>query len=428
MTVGGWSAPSTYGLRLYTPDGSNGVWGTNNWIEDQGVVMLQRGRWYPSAAIMANGSVLVVGGEQGSNGAPEPSIEILPNGGPPIDMPWLAATDPLNLYPFIVVLPSGGVFVMFFNQALKLDEGSYATIQTYPMMPGSLNNDANSGRTYPLEGAVVIMPQHAPYSDPITIMACGGSTNPTGLAIDNCISIQPEVPGADWVLERMPSKRVMSCMAGLPDGTYFIANGAQQGVAGFGLANTPNLNALLYDPTKPLGQRITVMANTTVARLYHSEAILLLDGRILISGSDPEDNVNPEEYRVEVFTPPYLLSGLPQPAFTLTNTDWEYNENIAFTVTSGSTANLKVSMLGAVSSTHGNSMGQRTLFPAFSCSGNSCSLTTPTNSHIAPPGWYMIFVVDGPTPSVGKYIRIGKDPAGFGLWPTDPKFAPLPGI
>ena len=130
MTVGGWSAPSTYGLRLYTPDGSNGVWGTNNWIEDQGVVMLQRGRWYPSAAIMANGSVLVVGGEQGSNGAPEPSIEILPNGGPPIDMPWLAATDPLNLYPFIVVLPSGGVFVMFFTQALKLDEGSYATIQT----------------------------------------------------------------------------------------------------------------------------------------------------------------------------------------------------------------------------------------------------------------------------------------------------------
>ena len=53
------------------------------------------------------------------------------------------------------------------------------------------------------------------------------------------------------------------------------------------------------------------MANTTVARLYHSEANLLPDGRVLVSGSDPEDGVNPEEYRVEVFKPPYLLSGLP---------------------------------------------------------------------------------------------------------------------
>jgi hypothetical protein len=428
MTVGGWSAPSTYGLRLYTPDGSPGVWGPNNWIEDPGVVMLQRGRWYPSAAIMANGSVIVVGGEQGSNGAPEPSIEILPNGGPPLDMPWLLATDPMNLYPFLIVLPSGGLFVGFFNQALRLDENTFATTGTYPIMPGSLNNDANSGRTYPLEGTMVIMPQYHPYTDPLTVMTCGGSTNPTGLALDSCITIQPEAPGAQWQLERMPSKRVMPCIAALPDGTYLIANGAEQGVAGFGLANTPNLNALLYDPTLPFGQRISVMANTTVARLYHSEAILLLDGRVLISGSDPEDNVNPEEYRVEVFTPPYLLSGLPKPTFTLGSTDWEYNAPVSFTLTSGSTANLKVSMLGVVTSTHGNSMGQRTLFPAFTCSGTSCTITTPTNAHIAPPGWYIIFVLDGPTPSVGQHVRIGGDPAAFGLWPTDPKFAPLPGI
>lgn len=427
MTVGGWSAPSTYGIRLYTPDGSPGVNGKNDWIEHEGVVMLHNGRWYPTAAIMANGSVLVVGGEEGSNVAPVPTLEIIPNGGPPLFMDWLLRTNPMNLYPFLVVLPTGGVFTGYFNEARILDENTFATVRMLPPAPGAVGNDINSGRTYPLEGAPVTLPQYAPYRDPLTVLICGGSVNPTGEALDNCISTQPEVEGAPWVLERMPSKRVMSCMAALPDGTYLIANGAHQGTAGFALAEDPNLNALLYDPTKPVGARMSVMANTTVARMYHSEAILLLDGRVLISGSDPIDTRYPEEYRVEVFVPPYLLKGLPQPTFTMTNKDWGYNAAVRISVTSGSTANLKVSMLGAVSSTHGNAIGQRTLFPAVSC-GGTCTITTPTNAHIAPPGWYMIFVLDGPTPSVGQFIRIGGDPAGFGNWPTDPKFAPLPGV
>jgi hypothetical protein len=78
-----------------------------------------------------------------------------------------------------------------------------------------------------------------------------------------------------------PSQRVMPCMAGLPDGTFMILNGAQQGVAGFGLASNPNLGALLYDPTQPVGQRISILNTTIVARLYHSEATLLPDGRVL---------------------------------------------------------------------------------------------------------------------------------------------------
>jgi hypothetical protein len=71
---------------------------------------------------------------------------------------------------------------------------------------------------------------------------------------------------------------------------YLIVGGAQQGNAGFGLATNPNLNAVLYDPRKPVGSRMTVMANTTIARLYHSEAVLMDDGRILVTGSDPQDN------------------------------------------------------------------------------------------------------------------------------------------
>lgn len=95
-------------------------------------------------------------------------------------------------------------------------------------------------------------------------------------------------------------------MVGLPDGTFMIMNGAHQGVAGFGLATDPNLSALLYDPSQPLNQRISILNNTIVARLYHSELALLPDGRVLISGSDPQTyypngtDIFPQEYRIEV--------------------------------------------------------------------------------------------------------------------------------
>ena len=95
-------------------------------------------------------------------------------------------------------------------------------------------------------------------------------------------------------------------MVNLPDGTFMIMNGARQGVAGFGLATNPNLGAVLYDPTQPLGQRMSILNTTTIARLYHSELALLPDGRVMISGSDPQTYrpdgtaVYPEEFRIEV--------------------------------------------------------------------------------------------------------------------------------
>ncbi|KAK8925106.1 WSC domain-containing protein [Metarhizium anisopliae] len=428
LNVGGWSGDSTYGVRLYTPDGSPGVPGKNDWEENAAVLKLQQGRWYPTAMIMANGSILVIGGEVGSNSAPVPTLEILPyTGTKPLYMEWLERTDPNNLYPYACVLPSGGIFVAYYNEARILDENNFNTIKTLPNIPGAVN-DPMGGRTYPLEGTAVLLPQHAPYSDPLGILICGGSTNGVANALDNCVSTYPDSANPKWELERMPSQRVMTCMAPLPDGTYMIMNGAHHGVAGFGLAKDPNLNALLYDPTKPLGSRITVMANTTVARLYHSEAITLLDGRVLVSGSDPQDGVNPEEYRVETFSPPYLKRGKPRPTFTLDNKDWSYGQQVTFSLGSAAqNGDIKVSLLGSVSSTHGNSMGARTLFPAVSCSGTSCTVTSPPSKYIAPPGWYQFFVLDGGIPAVGVYVRIGGDPAGLGNWPKGTGFNP-PGV
>lgn len=428
IDVGGWSESSTYGIRIYWPDGSPGVWGTNDWEENVDELALQIGRWYPSAMIMSNGSILVVGGENGSNGPPVPSLELLPKAGGLVTCEYLAQTDPYSLYPFLIVLPSGGIFIGYYNQARVLDPVTFDTTKLLPGIPGSVNNPL-SGRTYPFEGAAMLMPQHAPYTDLLTILVCGGSNPGPAIALDNCVSIQPDAPNPQWVLERMPSKRVMACMTALPDGTFLVNNGAHQGVAGFGLATDPNLNAILYDPSKPVNQRFTVMQNTTVARLYHSESVLLQDGRVLVSGSDPEDGVNPQEYRVEVFIPPYLLSGLTQPTYTIANTDWAYGGAYSINVNlfQGTTATMRVSLLGAVASTHGNSMGQRTIFPAFTCAGNTCTITAPPNSFICPPGWFQLYVLDGPTPSHSQWVRIGGDPGDLGNWPDFPDFT-VPGV
>ncbi|KAJ7113633.1 copper radical oxidase [Mycena epipterygia] len=411
LNVGGWSLDSTKGVRLYTPDGSAGVNGTNDWQENFKELALQRQRWYPTAAVLSNGSVLVIGGETGSNAGPEANLEILPTppgGDTVVDLDWLARTDPFNLYPFVFVLPSGNIFVIYYNEARILDPHTFATIKQLPNIPASVNNFLG-GRTYPLEGAAVMFPQHAPYTDPVRIMACGGSAPGAGIALDNCVSIAPEGPSPTWILERMPSQRVMPCMVPLPDGTFMIMNGAHQGLAGFGLASNPNLGALLYDPTQP--------------------AILLPDARILVSGSDPQTPNFPEEMRIEAYIPPYLNQGFIQPTFTIATTDWAYGSShpIVIKLHQGTTATMKVSLIAAVSSTHGNAMGARTIFPAFSCSGTTCTITAPPNAFVSPPGWHQLFILDGPTPSHSAWVRIGGDPGKIGNWPAFPDFV-VPGV
>lgn len=106
------------------------------------------------------------------------------------------------------------------GQARILDPGTFVTITVLPNMPGSVTS-FEAGRTYPMEGeaytwshmtshvftlsafvgAALLLPQYPPYTDPVTVLICGGSN--FGVALDNCISIQPEVNNATWSLERM---------------------------------------------------------------------------------------------------------------------------------------------------------------------------------------------------------------------------------
>lgn len=79
----------------------------------------QRPRWYSSAVLLSNGSILIMGGTDTNSGNTQPNLEVLPRipgGDTTIYLDFLAQTHPFNLYPFLFILPSGNVFVgQFFS-------------------------------------------------------------------------------------------------------------------------------------------------------------------------------------------------------------------------------------------------------------------------------------------------------------------------
>lgn len=98
--------------------------------------------------------------------------------------------------------------------------------------------------------------------------------------------------------------------------------------------------------TIPKRQYVPHAAKLTVLCLTWDDQ-LLPDGRVLISGSDPQTPGFPEETRVEVYIPPYLTDGRRQPSFTIPQVDWTYGGQYTFDVTlhEGGTDTMRVSLI-----------------------------------------------------------------------------------
>ncbi|KAL0438873.1 UNVERIFIED_CONTAM: Aldehyde oxidase GLOX [Sesamum latifolium] len=88
-------------------------------------------------------------------------------------------------------------------------------------------------------------------------------------------------------METMPLARVMGDMVLLPNGNILILNGASSGTAGWDLGRNPVLTPLIYRPNNPTGLRFEAQNSSSIPRMYHSTAILLRDGRILLVEAIP---------------------------------------------------------------------------------------------------------------------------------------------
>ena len=149
----------------------------------------------------------------------------------------------------------------------------------------------------------------------------------------------------------------------------------------------------------PADGTFTTLASATRYRGYHSIALLLPDGRVLSSGGDGEPNG-------EVFSPPYLFKGA-RPTITSVPATLVYGQPFSI-ATPDAAAITAVTLVRLSAVTHSTNMNQRFLRLSFTPESGVLNLTTPSAAETAPPGDYMLFVLNGNgVPSVASIVRVG---------------------
>lgn len=188
----------------------------------------------------------------------------------------------------------------------------------------------------------------------------------------------------------------------LPDGTVLATGGGTTTDAvDASVAVAP---AELWSPAT---RTWSTLASLSVPRLYHSIAVLLPDGRVLVAGGgrffgtpDPTDRLN-----AQLFSPPYLFRGT-RPVISSAPSTATYGGTIAVQTPDAARIG-SVSLIKLASVTHAFNADQRFLQLSFTSGGTGLTVQAPSNANLAPPGYYMLFIVDtSGIPSVAAIVRI----------------------
>jgi len=185
----------------------------------------------------------------------------------------------------------------------------------------------------------------------------------------------------------------------LPDGKVLAVGGANV----FSLtATTGQLPAEMWDPAS---ESWTTMASMHDLRMYHSVALLLPDGRVLVAGGG---RVSParDYLTAEIYSPPYLFQGARP---TIASAPGSITYNTTMNVQTPDAANIaSVSFIRLPSVTHTHNMSSRFVDLTFTRSSGSLDVTSPANANVAPPGYYMLFLVNSSgVPSVATMVKLG---------------------
>lgn len=331
-----------------------------------------------------------------------------------------------NLYPFVFLNEDGNLFIFANNRSILFDYNNAAVVRTYPTIPGG------DPRCYPSTGSAVLLPLKS--GGRAEVLVCGGA--PKGAfvganngefvgALNTCGRIRINDPDPQWVMETMPSGRVMGDMLLLPNGNVLIINGAGTGTAGWELGRTAVLSPVIYYPKNQAGSRFELQNPTSIPRMYHSAALLLRDGRILVGGSNPHAHYSftgtlfPTDLTLESFSPSYLdpeLAYLRPAILPISNSKFGYGQQIPirFTIPPSRLDNssIMVMMIAPSFVTHSFSMSQRLLVldhggvVPVGRSTYQVRVVTPGSGNLAPAGYYMLFVVHKDIPSEGIWIHI----------------------
>jgi hypothetical protein len=467
----------TKAIRVITPcDGDVSNDADCSWYDSPNGLQMQSSRWYPAAEAFGNGSVLLVGGFSSggfinrnfpnkdpltSGGGSNPTYEVYPNNGVPERvMDFMGKTSGLNSYALTYLMSSGKFFVQANYSTMLFDADN--NIETdLPDMPNQIV------RVYPASGANAMLPLTVARNYEQTILFCGGFVmsdeawgNFTGPAINvweqrasaDCQRMTPEPADSSAPAyvqdDDMPDPRSMGQFILLPDGTILVLNGARNGTAGYAnfpgetpygesFATEPQMQPAIYNPNAAAGSRWSTagLGASSIPRLYHSSAILLPDGSVMIAGSNPNIDVNtttvyPTTYKAEYLYPAYFNastrpapSGIPS---TLSYGGAAFDITLPASSYAGKANDAADSTVVWVSrpgwTTHGMNMGQRMLQLNNTYSvGSDGTLTLhvaqpPPNSNIFQPGPAYVWVTVAGVPSNGTFVIVGS--GALGTQPT----------
>lgn len=365
-------------------------------------------RWYPTVVTLGNGETAILSGidcEAASPPCPVNDIpEVLNSAGTALRTLSTAGNISLPLYPRMYLASDGRLFYAGPNSPSRwLDTsgtGSWgATTKPfyYSAAPNFITERSN--------GSSVMY-------DVDKVLYAGGGDPPTAL----CETINLTNEAGSWTkTDTMHNARRHLDLTILADGKV-LATGGTSG-SGFNNPCPENLiyEAELWDPDSGHNGTWTPLASMTHRRAYHSFAVLLIDGRVLVGGNTgaaatKQCVANNQELQQEIFTPPYLFNSdgtlATRPTISYAPDTVSYGSQFLVLAPGVSTID-RVTMVRLSSVTHSLNSTQRINKLTFSRVGSGLRVNAPANANLAPPGHYMLFLINNAgVPSVAKIFKI----------------------
>jgi hypothetical protein len=336
---------------------------------------MQRGRWYPTTTVMGNGEVVILAGRD-EDGEEVTIPEVWSDG---TVRQLTGAEQRFPYYPRAFVAPDGRLFIAgpTINTRYLTVSGNGSWANGPDRLEGS--------REY---GSAVM------YDDGKILTAGGGRTTRTAEVID----LNQAGQGWVWTGSMANARRHLNLTV-LPTGEVLATGGV--GGTTFNDVSAGVHAAEIWNPAT--GQWRT-LASSAITRGYHATSLLLPDGRVLHAGSG-EGAGAPDQRNGELFTPPYLLRGA-RPEITDAPADVSYGAQFRVETPQAESID-QVSFIRLGAATHAFDENQRFQRLTFTADATGLTVTAPSSSNRAPPGHYMVFILNGQAvPSVARIVRI----------------------
>lgn len=363
----------------------------NSWTT---VAPMNAGRWYPGVTALGNGDLLVMAGTV-SEGVTNPMSQIWQvASGTWRDLtgaPSANPTDWPDFYPYAYLAQNGRVFVAGPQRMARYLD----TTGT-----GVWSDVANSSLIYRDYGT------SAMYADGKVLIA-GGNPRPVPggpliypSASSEVIDLNAPVPAWREVAPMAIGRRHHTAT--------ILANGEVLVTGGTSAPGQDNEAGAVYfaELWNPDAETWTPVAGHTRYRGYHSGAVLLPNGTVLIAGGGHPGATS--ETNGEIYSPPYLFRG-SRPVITTAPSVVAYGQQ--FMVHTPDAPSITAATLIRLSSmTHGFNMNQRINRLTVAMSPGGVLVTAPANANLCPPGHYMLFLLNGAgVPSEARIVQISAD-------------------